>query len=479
VVGAFKLQDGNQGANKILTCDANGLGTWQAPSVIEPAANTDLDLQTAPGTGDVNIVTNGGVTGGDVNITSNGAASAVTITSNGSNGVVVTSTGSGPVDIISDSGGVTLTTTGAGSIELNSNTTLNLTSVGNIILTGALIDATAVTSGIDTTKIKLSAGTPALGNVLTSDAFGEGSWQPPTTAGNGTIIVSQGGTFVQNGTNPVITGVGTPYGMVALGDVNTKFDVTSYYSVVIGAYCVLEAAVEDSVCIGNYSTIKSGSLRSIVIGTGCFVNSNSNNCIAQGYYSRVFSNSEKSIVIGGNSMVEQNSPFGTMVGYYTQIFENTLAPGLNGNASCVCIGYRAQVGQTYCNGAISIGSNTSVGLTVASLNSIVIGKSTTCDGNRSTVIGAGSVVNTVNDAILIGNGSTMGNVATNGNIMIGNSLINNTHSTCVSLGVEPNASDQFGLRVNKKTTGATPSASFTDYLEIRLADNSTYKIPLF
>jgi hypothetical protein len=71
VVGNIKMVDGNQALNKVLTSDANGVGTWQAPSFqsLEDVINVD---GTATVTSPVSI---------DVN---EGSASRSTLTMNGS-----------------------------------------------------------------------------------------------------------------------------------------------------------------------------------------------------------------------------------------------------------------------------------------------------------------------------------------------------------------------------------------------------------
>ncbi|MGZ8243194.1 tail fiber domain-containing protein [Methylomagnum sp.] len=149
---------GNPGAGKVLTSDAAGKGTWQAPASGIASVTASAPLSVANGT------TAPAISLGTVPV-ANGGTGATSLT-----GYLV-GTGTGPV-----TASATIPATDIGGTLTDAQVADSLT------LGGGSIDATPIggttpAAGAFTT-LKVTGGDPAAGKVLTSDASGNATWQP-------------------------------------------------------------------------------------------------------------------------------------------------------------------------------------------------------------------------------------------------------------------------------------------------------------
>ncbi|MFP3591964.1 hypothetical protein [Chryseobacterium sp. SIMBA_038] len=133
--GAVKIVDGTQGANKVLTSDANGVATWRSPS-----ATTDTSIYAGNGT-----------------LTSN------RIVSQGSNILAFLGTSINAFSI----------DTATFSVDAANNRV----GIGTVTPTNTL-DIRSTTSG----AVKIQDGTQKAGYILTSDSNGVGTWKPTAIA---------------------------------------------------------------------------------------------------------------------------------------------------------------------------------------------------------------------------------------------------------------------------------------------------------
>ena len=181
VAGKIKITGGTPGNNKVLTSDADGLATWQAPATL--TESDTLESVTGRGASTPKAITVGGLT-----------VDTDTLAVDAPNDRVGIGTAS-PSGTLHVDGGTSTSTDGHGT-DITLNAQDGKASVdgngGNIILlpgskTGG---GTAGNVGIGTTtpgaklevagKIKITGGTPGNNKVLTSDAAGLATWQTPS-----------------------------------------------------------------------------------------------------------------------------------------------------------------------------------------------------------------------------------------------------------------------------------------------------------
>ena len=149
------------GVGKILTSDENGLASWQNLTLPTSPTFNSVKLTTGAGAGKVLTSDASG------NATWQTAYSYTLPSSISLTGLTITggSPGAGKV----------LTSDASGNATWQTAPTYTLPS--SISLTGLTTTNATVTSLV-TTNLQIIGGTPAAGEVLTSDAVGNASWQP-------------------------------------------------------------------------------------------------------------------------------------------------------------------------------------------------------------------------------------------------------------------------------------------------------------
>ena len=175
IVGTVKIVDGTEGAGKVLTSDVDGLASWQLPTAgsivdgsiteaklaFDTATQDELDLK-AP-------LLNPSFTGNITTIGNNsGLFYELSPSSNyfkfvGNNHAKISGT-----DWLS----------------------LQIGAIDKLLVTGSSIiakDDLIVETTIETPSIKVTGGTILTGNVLTSDASGNATWQAPTA-----VVIADG-----------------------------------------------------------------------------------------------------------------------------------------------------------------------------------------------------------------------------------------------------------------------------------------------
>lgn len=213
VVGSVRMVDGNEGAGKVMTSDANGVASWSSISgaglgdLTGPASSADNAIARFDGTTG-KLMQNSGVfinDSGNVGIgtaapsfkleiqdsvnsvsgikihNSNAGASAYTTLRLGNNtddqaGIFRVSSGN---STYAGPNSLNFFTTGAYPIGFATSNTVRMlvTSAGNVGIGSTVPAATLDVNG----TIKIAGGTPGAGKILTSDANGLATWETPSS----------------------------------------------------------------------------------------------------------------------------------------------------------------------------------------------------------------------------------------------------------------------------------------------------------
>ena len=191
VVGQVRIQDGSQGAGKVLTSDANGVTSWQTPS-----AGTETDPEVSMAVNNCipkwngTALTDGLITDNGTNVGIGNMSPAYKLTIGGGNGVfAVDNTGT---FVAKNSSGVyenyfwprweddrMIMNYGDGGFEIRNNASsvkMKMLSNGNVGIGTSDPESVLHVAG----SMRIVNGTQAAGKVLTSDANGVASWQTPT-----------------------------------------------------------------------------------------------------------------------------------------------------------------------------------------------------------------------------------------------------------------------------------------------------------
>lgn len=210
VNGSLKYVDGNQGAGKVLTSNATGVATWQAPSGgggISGLTSPLIPYATSSTTLGNSYL---GLSGTSMYLASgkyissqNTAKTQLDFGTTGSEYFQMTTAGGSSSEswIYADASGIgqgygttnSLNLYSTGQVDLSATSSMNLVSP-KIKLGTTNTDSTIIYS-----KLKFTGSTPSAGKVLTSDANGNATWQ---TAGGG----GGSGTVTSIATSSGITG---------------------------------------------------------------------------------------------------------------------------------------------------------------------------------------------------------------------------------------------------------------------------------
>jgi len=216
VVGSLKIVDGNEEAGKVLTSDADGIGSWQPPSGGGPWTTSGSNIYNS-NSGNVGIGTNApGKTlhvAGNTYITGNlGIGTLNPSNPLEINGIVRVTNGSFKAynsigyHAIYDSLGIGPDTARAFYIRTNNLARLYVDSSGNVGIGTSAPDTKLHVLG----SVKMIDGNQAAGKVMTSDANGVGIWTKvrapglPTYANNAAALggALSVGDLYRNGADP-------------------------------------------------------------------------------------------------------------------------------------------------------------------------------------------------------------------------------------------------------------------------------------
>ncbi len=347
VIGSVRIADGTQGANRVLISDANGLASWKALSSISGAgmgvmAGTTADYAAL-----------------------SGYSSMCTGTAKTATYALLSGTASnciGPVRYSALSGV-------ASACSGNANTA-NTANTANVAIAAKYSVMSAVSSmcvgTANLTSIKVTAGTPGAGKVLTSDQYGNATWQTSSKV-SGMGIMS--GTFADYAT------------MSGISSNCTGTAKTATYSLLSGTA---------SNCVGSVNTAKYAALSGVAsVCTGAVNMANTANIAKYSAMSAVSSmcvgtanlsslrvtggtpGAGKVLVSDANGLATWQTPAGgsqlTVRGRTSRLAK--FADGLDMNASSNTIEYSSIYEH---NGLVGIGCNPGV-MTYTVLN--VLGSS--------------------------------------------------------------------------------------------------------
>jgi len=221
----------------------------------------------------------------------------------------------------------------------------NSIQLGNSSVTQVFV-GTGTTATLLTGGLKVSGGTPGVGKVLTSDAFGTATWQAPTTAG--WALTGNAGTV--DGTNFIGTTDNVPFnirvnnqkagridptlGNVFYGGLAGQSTVTGGGNVANGYSALFSNfSGNDNVAIGSWVMQLGGGSNNTGVGAHALQNGISGNNNTAVGYSALYSNTGNyntavgDYALNNNTSGNANSAFGDSAGPNTTNLSNTTALG--------------------------------------------------------------------------------------------------------------------------------------------------------